>query len=1230
MLGMGGFSRVYTAYREEDGREVALKMGAPSHAKLFAHEADALRQVGSPTAPELLQHGTTGGYPFLVLEALHGQTLATWMGTLPDRGAARLPQVRELLAGLCTALERVHSAGLAHRDLKPENIFLREGGTLSLLDFGLARFTGPPRPEGAGVPGEFSVAGERLGTPLYMAPEQCLDAREAGPAADLYALGILLFELLTGAPPFLGSVEEIRHGHVSLRPPSVSGRADVPARLDDVLRRCLAKSPSERFARAADVLDAFEAACHLAGPAVHPASPPVPTPSSLPSAGLRALALLSLRTEVPVDTLLAILEAHGGLLARSWEGGYLALFPEQLSVDAGLRAGILAARRLTDEGPTTAVLHLAELHVRPGVTHPRVAGAALTAPGRWGAGEGLPGELRVTAEALARLGPGTTRVGPGGEHLLVREAVALAPSAEPPPLAGREALLDSLCAEALRSLEAGAPGLCLLTGEVGHGKTRLLDALAARLEAPGRIQVLRLRALPPDTTSPDALLHALRGAAATHPPGSGAAPASSGVQRHVLSRVIAENLRQRAREVPCVLLLDDAHLADPTSLDALEMAALDGTRAPLWICLATHPVLQGMRPHFGERSARVSHATLPPLTPEASRTLLLHLLRPVDLIPEPVLARLEHLAQGVPLSLVELTGALRAAGALRASPGGGWYVAPDALLDVSATPLFDRLAARSLAELPEVHQVLARLCAVIGTEVGVGRVDAAMRHLEAQPGVEPTASWDAGAGLERLVRAGLMRPVAPGRFAFRHPLLREAMEAAVPPTTRRALHAAVLHSLPGTDATAQRRRAHHAAGCGAHAEAARAFLSLAEEARTTHLLVEAEQHYTRALALLPEGHDEPRAQALAGRGRVRHRLQLFREGLADLAAARVLAEARRDDAAVVDLLLEEATARDWMEDVEGSSACAREALERIERLDDPRLSLRCTLARGRLHVRRGEWDAAARALRSAAEGAEAARDHETHVVALAMLGSALTFLEQIPEAARCFEEALARCERTGDTLQRAATCTARVLLWLKLGDVSRMEADLRHAIALGRELGHAQVERWATFNLAEVLYMQGRPQEALPLALRAHELGVRFFQEHPVPLDALLLARIQLALGDMAEAARQLRWIEAHCAPESLPPTAIMRRMVKLAVHEAAPGASWEENAWRLLVEEAGAYASADEMMELLLQASRGALETGRVEEARQWLDRARQAVEGAPLWRARLESLSQALVPRV
>jgi len=1141
--------------------------------------------------------------------------------------------VRELLRGLCSALERLHAAGVAHRDIKPENVFLREGGALSLLDLGLARFIDAPEEGGvvAAASEALTHVGQRLGTPYYMAPEQCLDAREAGASADLYALGILLFELLTGAPPFTGGAEAIRHGHVSLRPPRVSERAPVPGALDDVLLRCLAKASAERFTSAAEVLAAFDAACRqtlMEAPASaesEATAAPVPSVPSAPGGGTRWVALLGVHADVSVDALRGAIEPQGGALARVRARGYVVAFAESLSAEANLRAGALVARRLMEEGTAATVLHLARLHVLPGATTTRVAGPDLEAIGDWWPEDLAPGEARVTPDAAVRLGPGATAPSPDGARLRLHDGGAFTSSVEVPPLVGREPLLESLEAAASRCIADAVPGLCVLTGEVGHGASRVLEALAARLEASGRCLVVRLRAPSPDTAVSQPLLDAMR-AAAELPRAVRAAPVRVADERHAIARALAEGLRRRAHDVPLVLLVDDGHLADPTSLDALEVATLAGTRAPLWVCVAARPALLALRPHLGERSARIASLPLPPLPPEASRSLLLHLLRPAEHVPEPVLARLEQLAQGVPLSLVELAGALRAAGALRMSPGGGWYIAPDALLDVSVTPLFERLAARALAGLPATHRVLARLCAVLGSEVEVARVDAALRHLEPSEDLARVTSLDAGAGLQRLARSGLLRPTSPGRFAFRHPLLREALEALLPVTARRALHMAALRATPDGGVSDRRRWAHHAAACGAHAEAASAFLSLAESARRAHRSVEAEQLYTRALALLPEGDVERRALALSGRGRVRHRLQRFREGLEDLGAARVLAEARGDEALQVELLLEEATARDWMEDVEGSSTCAREALERIEQLDEPRLSLRCSLARGRLHVRLGEWSAAARILSRVVEGAERAHDHETLVVALALLGSALTFLDRNEEAASRFDEALQRCEQAGDALHQSATLINRVLLWLRQGDMPRMEVDLRRAMSLGRELGHAQVERWSSFNLAEVLYMQGRLEESLPLARRAHELGTRFFREHPVPVDALLLARIGAAMGDLEEATRQLRWIDAQCPPDSLPPTAVMRRLVELQVRDAEAGVS-STDAWLALAADAETLASADEKAEIYLQAARGALQAGRVEEAHMWLARAERAVEeGAPLWRARLDTLRASL----
>ncbi|WP_343211147.1 serine/threonine-protein kinase PknK [Archangium violaceum] len=1218
-LGSGGFSRVFSALSEEDGREVALKVALGPFSARFAREAAALRRVGPPTVPALLLEGTTDGRSFLVLERLRGQTLAAWMAALPGSGAAPLSHVGELLAGLCAALERVHGARLVHRDLKPENVFLREGGALSLLDFGLARFLDASDPDEPEASVSLTRTGQRLGTAFYMAPEQCLESRDEDARSDLYALGVLLFELLTGAPPFTGGPDEVLHGHVNLRPPRASERAPVPPALDEVLLRCLAKDRAARFGSAAELLAAFDSA-RRTGPCARPTPEDVLAPAR--TQGVRTVALLGVRSELGVDQLAAAVAPEGGLLARVHPGRYLLAFPEHPSAEAGLRAAARAARQLTSESGTTAVLHLAELRVRPGASLTRMAGEALEQPDSWWPTSEGDAPLRATPEAAARLGEGATTPGPAdaprltGDSSLTRGPA----SAEPPPLLGRDAPLDTLRSDVARSFSGQGPGLSVLTGEPGLGKTRLLDALAARLESEGHARVLRLAAPHPDASAPDALLQSLWARCDKDTP----LPSTpSGARRHALARTVAEALRQLAARQPLALLLDDAHQADPTSLDALEMATLAAPEVPLWVCTAGRPELLGLRPLLGERSGHSAHHVLPPLAPEASRALLLHLLRPAEFIPEPVLARLEQLTQGVPLSLVEVARALRTSGALRATPQGEWYVAADELLHVSVTPLFERLAARALSVLPAAHQGLAQLCAVLGQELTVTQVDAAQRHLEAKEDAARVAGLDAGTGLARLERAGLLRRVGPARYAFRQPQLREALERALPSSWRRALHAAALRGLSGQGDAEQRQRARHAAACGAHEESFTAWFSLGEAARRAHRYVEAEQDYTHALAQLPEGDTARRAQVLAGRGRVRYRIQRFREALADLGSARALAGARGDTALEVDLLLEEATVLDWMEDAEGSAARTQEALEKAESLDDPRLSLRCALARGRLHVRQGEWERATRVLTSTAEGAALAREHETHVIALTLLGSVLAVQEKADAAAERFEEALGLCRQAGDGLHLAATLINRPFLWRLRADVEAIERDLRQAIAVGRELGHAQVERWAVGQLAECLHWMGRSEESLPLARRAHELGRRFFAEHPVAVDAVLLARLGAARGDMEEARGQLAWLAAHCPPERIPPnTDALRRMVELQVREAEAGPGSHLEAWKELIAEAEPNASSDELTELLHEATRAALRAGRPEEAREWLARAERTSAASPLWRTRLEAL--------
>jgi serine/threonine protein kinase len=244
-IGEGGMGQVYLAEHTRLCRRAAIKILRP---ELAASAAAVERLLAEARATALIRHPTVvevfdcdvhrDGRAYLAMEYLEGETLAALLargGGLVAETETALAVVAKLAAGLAAAHER----GLVHRDIKPENVFLvYEGGTaVKLLDFGVARSVGPGTPEGAFV-----------GTPAYMSPEQCRGAGLVGIGSDVYSLGCVLFEMLCGRPPFLrGSPGELLAAHlVELAPRASAFSAAVPAALDDLLLRALAKNPDQR------------------------------------------------------------------------------------------------------------------------------------------------------------------------------------------------------------------------------------------------------------------------------------------------------------------------------------------------------------------------------------------------------------------------------------------------------------------------------------------------------------------------------------------------------------------------------------------------------------------------------------------------------------------------------------------------------------------------------------------------------------------------------------------------------------------------------------------------------------------------------------------------------------------------------------------------------------------------------------------------------------------------
>jgi eukaryotic-like serine/threonine-protein kinase len=1235
-IGAGGFSTVF-AGRDAEGREVAVKVARRVGDPRFEREAEALRALGPPATPALHATGVTAdGRRYLVEERLFGETLAEWLEQRPGEGGADPATVAALFGQVCEQLAAVHRAGIVHRDLKPENVFLR-GPTgmhygVALLDLGLARTRTDAGPV---IHAELTRTGQQLGTGHYMAPEQLVDSRRVDERADLYSLGAMLYECLTGRPPFVGDEVSVRHAHAVRRPTPPSHRVPAAAPLDEVVLRCLAKDPEQRPSSANELRAALAAAVAGDAPrgAPRPEAPPPVAAAPRAAAARRTVGLVGVRTSLAVTEIAAAADNEGGQLARDRQDGYLLVFPQpsaEAAVGAALRAGKALASRLA--AADLLVVHAAALSVRESARGVSGVGAALDAPASWWPGEDEARVGVVTTDAATALLGGRTLVAlaGGGEREGERDGEPPPPvgatpvPAEPLPILGRDELLAELAGEAARAFEGGGPVLTTLVGEVGHGKSRLLRELAAQVARRARVVEVQFR--PPEAASLESPALVLARAAGRDDlvlPASGS--------REVQAKEIARALRPAAGQ-PTALLVDDAQWADPGALDALELAAMDAG-APLWIAAATGPDLLERRPLWGDRAHAHFVHRLQPLDAHAERTLLCRLLQPVEFVPADLLSAIQEMTRGVPLFAAEIAHALRAGGAIRRSEGaGGWYLAGDELLRVSSTPLAARLADRLVSRLPPGLREFVDLCAVMGDGFARADVQAAAAAAAIDSSTAGGEPLDASVALDRLVRERVLRQDLGGRCRFRHPMLRAAIEDAMPAGQRRRLHRIVLDELSGRTGVGVARAviARHAEGCGAHEEAFLNHFALAEDARAAHHYQLADEHYSAALVHVGDA-DPRRVAALAGRARVRYRGQRFADALQDLRAARTLAEARGDERAVVDALLEEATIEDWRESWQSSAELVARAQPLVERAGDPGLSARWLMALGRTRLREGRLDEAVHGLHTAQTVATSTEDHETWAIASMLLGTALVSAGRLDEAERRFAAVIESCERAQDTLHLCSAYNNRIWLWFKRESLERAISDQRRATALARDIGHVQLERSCTYNLAELLYWRGDLDDALALARRARDLQRRFLDD--IPLDALLVARISAARGDFAEARRELEWVVAHCPRERQPPLVCTQvRLIELLVGSAAPEAGAPEIGarWRALVEEARATVVLYELHEVLHFAAQSAVRERRIEDARRHVDEGLRLAGASAVWHDRFADLRASISRQV
>lgn len=289
-LGEGGMAAVYLAEHAETGDRVALKIPfvVPSEmettVKRLQREAQAANAINHPNVCQVREVGEHHGRIYLAMQYIDGSSLAEW---LQQTAELTTEKSVELVAKIARGVDAAHKAGILHRDLKTGNVMITTAGEPIVTDFGMARWTEAQHTV-------LTPSGAMVGTPGYMAPEQIMGENDRiGPAADVYSLGVVLYELVTGWMPFTGNLATLLGSIVSDPPPPLATHVPgIDPRLEAICLKAISKAPESRYASAAEFAQALEE-FRMAGPlpagAAQAAAPSAPAVEAESPSGFRGM-----------------------------------------------------------------------------------------------------------------------------------------------------------------------------------------------------------------------------------------------------------------------------------------------------------------------------------------------------------------------------------------------------------------------------------------------------------------------------------------------------------------------------------------------------------------------------------------------------------------------------------------------------------------------------------------------------------------------------------------------------------------------------------------------------------------------------------------------------------------------------------------------------------------------------------------------------------------------------
>lgn len=808
VVGVGGISAVHRAIDRRTGNTVALKKLRADRAdsrELFEVERAALASLDHPGIVNLLAHGETSeGQPFLAMEWLDGEDLAARL----TRGPLTPYEAALLGAQVAGALSAAHSRGIVHRDVKPGNLFLLGGrpDRVKVLDFGIAR-----------IPGRsVSTRETLLGTPSYIAPEQARSETDTDARADLFSLGTVLFECLTGSPPFQGEHLMAVLAKVLLEEaPLVSKLCpEAPEALARLVDRLLAKDPGARPQSAGEVAAALErltGGMEAGDAAGSDVTKGVRESPRLLVRERRFITIMAIRSDAVIAAEIApsgcrVDRLANGTLLISWMGA-------EDSTERTTRAARFALL-VRDLVPSSAI---AVTTVMSDGTEPRPIGQALDrAASLLAPEEGVPPPgIRLDLTSARLLDPRFQVVHrAGGFELIGEEEISKGERlllGRPSPFAGREWELRTLLDLVGECAPARAARAVLVTAAAGAGKTRLAHELRRALTARGMaLEVWMARAdcmsagaafaaigsalrntanirsgdpLPerqhqlaervsrhvpePDRARVTAFLGELAGVPFpdSYCPLLGPARHSAAAMAERTRRAWEDFVAAECAAHPVLLVLDDLHWGDAPSVNLLDVTLGALRSSPLFVLALGRPETQDIFPKlWAERG--VQEVRLGGLSPRAAEGLVRTMLG--DSIDATLTARIVERAGGNAFYLEEM---------IRAAAEGGLRELP--------TTVLATVQAR-LDMLPEEERAVLRAATVFGEIFWLSGVEALLEGTELAP--RAATCLRALVAREILVRSVSSRYPGEREFAFRHALLREGAYALLAEPDRVTAH----------------------------------------------------------------------------------------------------------------------------------------------------------------------------------------------------------------------------------------------------------------------------------------------------------------------------------------------------------------------------------------------------------------------------------------------------------